>query len=266
VSGGATLHEKVVEITGCPVHYVEQVPDEPGTPLHTVLYVHGNLGSCRWFSQSMEIPGARVIALDMPNFGRSGRIPTHDIPTYAGYVTEFIRTVARRPVVLVGHSLGGSVAMAVACANPPLVERMLLVDSAPVEGLVTPPEHYPAIDAYRQDEGQLRAALKTIAPTLGDEKLFDQLVSDARMMKAQAYVGHAEELGKADHRSVADHYAGHVLVIRGGQDWLVTSEMASRTAAAFNGTVEEFPSVGHSIMVEAPALFKTAVTRFLSGA
>lgn len=264
MSDGAATEEKVVEIKGCSIHYAEQSDDVPGTPLHTILYVHGNLGSYRWFSRVMNVTGARVLALDMPNFGRSGQIPVHDIATYGEYVTEFIGVVARQPVVLVGHSLGGSVAMSVACANPDLVERMMLVDPAPVNGLITPPEHYPAIEAYRQDEVQLRAAMKTVVPTLTDDALFDQLVADARMMKGEAYVGHAEELGKADHRGVADKYTGPVLVTRGGLDWLVTSEMAARTAGAFHGSVEEHPSVGHSIMVEAPELFASALTRFLA--
>jgi len=258
------MNDRVVEIKGCSIHYVEQSDGDAGTPLHTILYVHGNLGSYRWFSRVMNITGARVLALDMPNFGRSGRIPTYDIATYGGYVTEFIRVVTGRPVVLVGHSLGGSVAMSVACSSPDLVERMMLVDPAPVEGLITPPEHYPVIEAYRHDEAQLRTAMKTIAPTLTDDLLFGELVADARMMKGEAYVGHAEELGKADYRSVADKYTGPVLVTRGGQDWLVTSEMAARTAEAFNGSVEEHPSVGHSMMVEAPELFVSTLTRFLS--
>ena len=256
--------EQVVEINGCSIHYVEQSDRDSDTPLHTILYVHGNLGSYRWFSRVMNIAGARVLALDMPNFGRSGRIEPHDIATYGEYLTEFIRLVAGPPVVFVGHSLGGSVAMSVACSNPGLVERMMLVDPAPVEGLITPPEHYPAIEAYRHDEAQLRVALKTVVPTLTDDLLFDELVADARMMKGEAYVGHAEELGKADFRAVADRYTGPVLVTRGGQDWLVTSEMAARTAEAFNGSVEEHPSVGHSMMVEAPELFVSTLTRFLS--
>ena len=255
------MKDRNVTILGCDLHYVEHAPEDAGK---AVLFVHGNLGSCRWYERVMELPGLRTVAVDLPNCGRSGRIPSHDIPTYGDHVAGFIEAVADGAVTLVGHSLGGAVAMSVACSRPELVDRMMLVDPAPVEGLVTPSEHFPAIEAYRRDEDQLRAALKTVVPTLTDEAFFDQLVADARLMKGEAYVGHAQELGKADFRPLASRFQGPVLVIRGGQDWLVTAEMAGRTAEAFGGTVREYPSVGHSMMVEAPGEFAEAVVRFVT--
>lgn len=255
--------ESAVTIDGVKIHFVSGGEASSGdTP--TVLYVHGNLGSWRWFERSMDLVGARTVALDMPNFGRSDRIESHSIPGYGAFIASFVDQLIGAPVVLVGHSLGGAVAMWVATARSGLVRGLLLVDSSPVDGLVTPEAYHPAIEAYRSDEAQLRIALKTVVPTLEDDAWFDTLVEDARRMKAEAYIGHAVELGKADFTAVAGSYRGPALVVRGGLDALVTDEMARRTAEAFGASVRDYPSVGHSIMVEAPDEFSRLVTEFVS--
>jgi len=258
--------EQFVTVLDCDICYVEYVEPESepvsGESTPSILYVHGNLGSYRWFELSMDIPGYRTIALDLPNCGRSGRIDSFDTQDYGRYVAGFIRAVDGGPVLLVGHSLGGAVAMSVACSEPELVERLLLVDSAPVNGLVTPPERYPIIEEYRADVNQLRMALKTIVPTLSDEAWFDILVEDARRMNGEAYIGHARELGLADFSRIAGDFPGPVLVVRGDQDWLITAEMATRTANAFDANVRTLAGVGHSVMVENPELFNSIVLEF----
>jgi len=256
------MNETNTTLDGVEIAYAEAGPpaDQAKT---TVLYVHGNLGSYRWFSEVMEIPGLRTLALDMPNFGRSGRIESHSITGYAAHVVRFIQAIAGGPVVLVGHSLGGAVSMAVATSRPDLVRGLVLVDSAAPEGLQTPVAYHPAIEAYREDEAQLRAALKTVVPTLDDDAWFDRLVEDARRMKGEAYVGHAVELGLADFSATTSNYTGPALVVRGGMDLLITAEMAERTAKAFDAELREYADVGHSIMVEAPERFRGIVREFV---
>lgn len=264
------MEEKHIQIGQATICYVESGPggtvdaagDGEAPRGLTILYVHGNLGSYKWFTRVMEIRGARTIALDMPNFGRSSHIEAHSIAVYSRHVVEFIQAVAAAPVLLVGHSLGGAVAMGVATAEPDLVRGLMLVDSAPVEGLVTPDSYHPVIEQYRQNEAVLRPALKGMVPTLADERFFDELVADARRMKGEAYVGHAVELGKADFSTSAGNYSRPMVFLRGENDPLITADMAQRTAAAFGGEVWEQESVGHSIMAEDPARFRGLVETF----
>ena len=256
------ITEALIALAGVQVAYIHAGPPANEAKA-TVVYVHGNLGSYRWFTEAMEIPGVRTLAPDMPNFGRSERIDTHAINDYASFVTRFIEEVADGPVVLVGHSLGGAVSMGVATSRPELIRGLLLVDSAPPEGLATPEAYHPVIEGYRQDEAQLRAALKTVVPTLEDDAWFDRLVEDAQRMKGEAYVGHAVELGRADCTNATSTYRGPALVVRGGQDMLITTDMARRTAEAFNTELREYPDVGHSIMVEAPQQFVQLVQEFV---
>lgn len=263
------FEEQFVQIEQCEICYIEQTSGQPASgdearePRTTVVYVHGNNASYKWFTRSMEVPGLRTIALDLPNFGRSGRIDSFEMSTYGEYVSAFIEEVAGGPVVLVGHSLGGAVAMSVACTRPELVDRLMLVNSSPVEGLFTPPERYPFLEALRANEDQYRAALRATAPTLSDDAWFDELFADAYRMNDGAVIGHAETLANADFREQASNYHGPVVVVRGEQDMLITEEMSKRTADAFNGRLRQLPGVGHSVMAEDPQLFISVLVEFI---
>jgi branched-chain amino acid transport system permease protein len=79
---------KKINVSGKNIFYRETANKEG----NTVLFVHGNYGSSKWFEPALErLPDKyRGFALDMPNFGRSDRIDNVSIDTYVDYVvTEF---------------------------------------------------------------------------------------------------------------------------------------------------------------------------------
>ena len=67
----------------------------------------------------------RVLLVDLPNHGRSAWTATFD---YLAWPTGRDPAVTDDPVALVGHSMGGKVAMVVALRHPELVERLCVVD------------------------------------------------------------------------------------------------------------------------------------------
>jgi pimeloyl-ACP methyl ester carboxylesterase len=230
-----------------------------------VLYVHGNTGSSRWFERVMNVPGARTIALDMPNFGRSKPLSGDpDIDRYADAVAEFIGARRLDRPVVVGHSLGGGVAISLAVRNPALVRALLLVDSAAPSGLVTPEDRHPLIEMMRTNRAVLTQALRAVVPTLADEVFFQSLVDDAMRMAAPAWVGNAQALGRFDYRGRCGAYTGPVLVLWGAKDVIVTEAMAREIAAAFpDAKLEIVEEAGHSVMVENPHRFVSLVADFI---
>ncbi|MCX8014154.1 MAG: alpha/beta hydrolase [Rectinema sp.] len=234
-----------------------------GTP---ILYVHGNTGSARWWSKVMDIPGCRTIAIDMPNFGASSSMEgVADIFAYAGVITGFMESMGLRAAVLVGHSLGGCVAQALAITHPELVRALILVDSGAPSGLLTPKERHPIIELMRTNRAVLEQALRAVVPTLKDEAFFQSLVDDATKMAPHAWIGHAEALSKFDIRGRTRIYEGPVLVLRGTLDPIITQEMAAETAAAYpHSILEVLEGVGHSVIVEQPERFMEILGRFVA--
>jgi branched-chain amino acid transport system permease protein len=252
---------RFLDIGGTRVFFVEKGRGLP------VVYVHGNTGSHQWFDRVMDIAGARTIALDMPNFGRSGPLAGPvTMDNYADAVAAFIRALDLEPVILVAHSLGGAAAISLAVRNPQAVCGLVLVDSAAPSGLVTPRDRHPLIEMMRTRRDILSQALRAVVPTLKDEAFFEALVGDASKMAPAAWVGNAEALSSFDYRDRGAAFTGPVLVVWGRKDIIVTEAMARETAAAFPGArLEILEDVGHSVMAEDPACFTGLIAEFVRG-
>jgi pimeloyl-ACP methyl ester carboxylesterase len=215
----------------------------------------------------MDLPGCRTIALDMPNFGRSGPLPGElNIEAYADRVADFISAICFERPVLVAHSLGGAVAISLAIRNPGSLRGLVLVDSAGPAGLVTPKDRYPLIESMRTNRDFLSSALSGVVPTLNDKEFFQELVNDAALMAAPAWVGNARALSVFDYRGRCVAFQQPVLVLWGRKDLIVTEETARETAAAFpKARLVILENVGHSVVVEDPSGFTKLLAEFISG-
>ncbi|CAA7626316.1 alpha/beta fold hydrolase [Magnetospirillum sp. SS-4] len=111
---------------------IEAGPDSP-SGLAPLLILHGLLGSARnWGAAAKALGGnRRVLALDLPNHGSSPWTEIMDYPFMAREIAKVIEGLGGRAAVL-GHSMGGKAAMVLALTRPDLVERLAVVDIAPV--------------------------------------------------------------------------------------------------------------------------------------
>lgn len=103
---------------------------------HRVAFLHGLFGRGKNFTRiaaGLE-PEAQSLLVDLPNHGRSGWTDRIDYPFIADLVADHLRAsfAAAGPVDVVGHSMGGKVAMILALRHPELVRRLAVVDIAPV--------------------------------------------------------------------------------------------------------------------------------------
>lgn len=116
-----------LEIDGVRLHYIERGEGEP------LLLLHGNVTQIADFETSGLIDLAaqsyRVIVFDRPGFGHSSR-PFGAIWTPSAQADLFRKALAQLGVescVVLGHSLGATVAMALALNHPAVVKRLVLV-------------------------------------------------------------------------------------------------------------------------------------------
>ncbi|WP_153396577.1 alpha/beta fold hydrolase [Ornithinicoccus halotolerans] len=102
----------------------------------TVVFLHGLFGQGRNFNQIAKglTPDYRSLLVDLPNHGRSPWTVTFDYNEHADLVAARLRAdgAGEDPVHLVGHSMGGKVAMLLALRHPELVRRLVVVDIGPV--------------------------------------------------------------------------------------------------------------------------------------
>jgi esterase len=99
-----------------------------------VVMLHGLFGAARNFGavQRALAPRFRVIALDMRNHGDSPHAPDMRYATLAADVRETLGSLGVERAAVIGHSMGGKAAMALALRSPEVVARLLVSDIAPV--------------------------------------------------------------------------------------------------------------------------------------
>lgn len=100
-----------------------------------VVFLHGLFGQGRNFTQIAKelAPTFGSLLVDLPNHGRSPWLETTDYVVVADEVAQMLRARDEAPVHLVGHSMGGKVAMVLALRHPDLVDRLVVVDISPVD-------------------------------------------------------------------------------------------------------------------------------------
>jgi pimeloyl-ACP methyl ester carboxylesterase len=149
--------------------------ERSGDGTRELLFVHGWCCDHGFWAPQLEHFGStcRTTTFDLRGFGASSR-PEHgyDIPTLAGDVAWLCDEVGiERPVVL-GHSLGGMIAVELASRRPSSVAAVIGVDPGPIHYLPDTREIYRAFaDAMRGDDGEdvRRAWVSDTGPTVSDE-------------------------------------------------------------------------------------------------
>lgn len=126
---------EAVTTTAVPIH-TTLVGDPAPEPGHQVVFLHGLFGQGKNFTTIAKAltPEYTSLLVDLPNHGQSGWTQRIDYAELADNVAAELRqgVAAQAPVHLVGHSMGGKVAMTLALRHPDLVDRLVVVDIAPV--------------------------------------------------------------------------------------------------------------------------------------
>ena len=102
-----------------------------GPPL---VILHGMLGSSRnWQLAAKDLAerGFHVLVPDLRNHGQSPHASEMDYESMGADVLAWMDRLELGPLHLMGHSMGGKIAMLLACRHPDRVERLTVVDIAP---------------------------------------------------------------------------------------------------------------------------------------
>jgi len=250
------------------LHAIEAGQGPPVVLLHGLFGSAGNWGAI----QKGLAPDHRVIALDLRNHGASPHDPVMDLPAMAADVAETLAALAAAPAAVIGHSLGGKVAMALALSAPAMVSRLLVADIAPVayppglRGYVAAMQALPLRPGLTR--GDADAALAEAVPEPGIRAF---LLQNLRLGGAAPTwrLGLAEIAAAMSALEAAPPagtpYAGPVLVVAGSRSDYVRPEHHARFRALFPAVSFASLPTGHWVHAEDPAGFLALVKGFLAG-
>jgi branched-chain amino acid transport system permease protein len=252
-----------VKVEDMKIHF-ETGGNPKGTP---VFMVHGNFASWRWFDpvlKRMNATSFKGIAMDLPGFGDSTN-PEREISieNYAKELEKFINTFKLEKVNIIGHSLGGAVCMKYAINNKDKINKMLLIDPAPAEGLITPEEYYPVLESYKHNRSLLKTSLGNMFPSSDPDNLLDKITDDALMMDDRAFTDNARALEQYNYLDAVREFNFPVKFIVGENDALITERLLENTVEAIdNSEIEVLENAGHAVNVEDPDRFVIIMTEF----
>ncbi len=261
----------------------------------TLVLLHGNFGSWRWWEPVLERlpPGYRAYAPDLRGCGDTERPGFgHNIEVLAADVQDFAASLNLGELHLVGHSLGGAVALQTAVQHAGLARSLLLVAPPPAEGgavipksdsfshwtsrlfdvnrdasVVTLGASYRVLRHLGAHRPVLRRALQRLAPTLSYDDAFITRVSDAARMAPQAVVGHLQALDAWNIEADLPRLRLPSLILGGAQDVLISPQSLARLARALpRSRLVIWPDVGHSPQLEQPERFVQLLARFVERA
>jgi len=134
-----------VAVGGLPVHVLEDGPEDPDhVEASAVLLLHGSgpgtTGAGAWAATARALAGSwRLVAPDHPGFGATPLPPGSrgGLRVWTDTAAGLMDALGHESYAVVGHSMGGAVALALAAARPAQVTRVVAVDTmgAPGSGL-----------------------------------------------------------------------------------------------------------------------------------
>lgn len=126
------MNERLITLRSLSFCLCETTPARPSRP--PVLILHGWLdqaASWRRVAAHLAAAGHPVIAPDHRGHGRSAHAPPgsyYHFPDYIADVDALLRALDLPPVILVGHSMGGTISTTVAALRPERIARLILID------------------------------------------------------------------------------------------------------------------------------------------
>jgi pimeloyl-ACP methyl ester carboxylesterase len=113
------------------IHYVESGKKENPT----LIFIHGSPGSWDAFKEylkdSLLLKKYRLISIDRPGFGHSNFGNAQNLDIQSQRISEFIKTIDnKKPLILVGHSLGGPMIVKLAADNPAMYKQLVILSGA----------------------------------------------------------------------------------------------------------------------------------------
>jgi esterase len=214
-----------------------------------------------------------VFSLDLPGHGRSGRLVNPDLCGMADTLNHWMEEEGLSRAHIVGHSLGGKVAMQLALRYPAKVESLVVADIAPVQYTAHHDDVFAALMAVADGQcGSREEAARLMAPHIAEDAVIQFLLASLQRDTRGSFGWRFDLAGiRAAYPALqaapesGPPYTGPVLFIKGGDSNYIQEQHRQAITAFFpTATVKVVPDSGHWLHAEKPQLFNSIVGRFLA--
>ena len=245
-----------------------------GSPL---IILHGLLGSAdNWRSMSGRLAAHyKVVAVDLRNHGGSPHSDVFDYDVMAADLRQFVEQQALSSIMLLGHSMGGKVAMQFALDYAERVEKLVVVDIAPKPHELSQ-RHL--LEALRSLDLRRHKSFADVDGALA-EKISDQSLRQF-LLKNLARDEHGRLRWKIHLAAIYRNYdklarglapertfGKPTLFVRGGRSNYIEDYDAPLIRQIFpQAEIMTLPEAGHWVHADAPNEFFQTVVNFLSRA
>jgi pyruvate dehydrogenase E2 component (dihydrolipoamide acetyltransferase) len=264
-----SLESRTLEAGGIRIHYQSAGGTRAGlrNPSPPVVFLHGIGGSTALWQANLTALAMHhpVVAVDLPGHGLSDKpAGGYSLEFFSAAITELLEEISSGPVILVGHSLGGHIALQVALDHPGKVERLSLV--AP--GGLGPDLHLEFLDRvlsgldldatramldglFHDPSFVTRPILETTFENLSRQGGWEALVSTVSAYRARPY------------REVAE-LAVPTFLVFGAEDRIVPAVYGEEAQARFaKAQLWICENCGHCPQIEKSAEFNERLISFL---
>lgn len=246
-----------------------------GSPL---IILHGFLGSLdNWhtLAQAFANAGFMVFAIDLRNHGKSPHTHEHSLELMADDVYHFMQQHQLKECSIIGHSMGGKVAMQLAIHHPETIHKLVIADIAP--RAYSHGAHdavFEAIFSINPEKIQSRNEAESLMSAhLGDFGTRQFILKNLeRTENGFRWKFNIQTLHREYHQAIQAVNSRHpvqipALFIRGGQSLYIRETDFAEILNLFpKARFETIEHAGHWIHADQPKQFYESVVSFLNDA
>jgi pimeloyl-ACP methyl ester carboxylesterase len=231
----------------------------------TYLALHYWAGSGREFELLKPLlpPGTQLLAPDLPGYGAEPAPVGFDysVKSYADWIAEYIASQELTDYVLIGHSMSGKFALALAARQPAGLHGLILLSpSPPSPEPISDDDRAASLAAY----GKRAEAEKTFAKITNQPlaaPLREQVIADNLRTSQAAWDAWLQAGSREDISALMPQVQVPCRLLVGDEDRAIPLEAQRRQTLPLlpAGTVlEKVPAAGHLLPLEAPhSIFKS---------
>lgn len=272
-----SMPSKKVKISGANVHFIETGKGPP------ILFLHGLGGSWRDWSANLPAFASnyRVMAMDFLGFGESDKPEVrYSIEWLTDVVENFLQEQGLDRLTLVGHSMGGLVALNLASRPKSRVKKLVITDAVGISDkaeflayamskkIMGSDTEWEFVESFLKDQFRSMAddLIEKQKPQTARD-LFESLkvpIIGKPLLPMTPEVQMIASIFDFDIRPKLASIQQPTLILWGAKDSIASPQDASLLQTKIHAsTLIIFPESGHSPMMEHPSLFNQELGKFL---